>query len=135
MVKNLPANAGDLRDTGAIPRWGRSHGVGNGNPFQYSCLEKSHGQRSLAGSSPWGHKESDMTEHLSTHMYRSWVEALDSSSIDVSSCSQDQVSHLDISPIESFDKLSPGYLPNATNKRLQARTVWLFQPSQGCKGS
>ena len=65
MVKNLPANAGDLRDMGAIPRWGRSHGVGNGNPFPYSCLEKSHGQRSLAGYSPWSHKESDMTEHLS----------------------------------------------------------------------
>ena len=32
----------------------------NGNAFQYSCLENSHGQRSLAGYSPWGHKESDM---------------------------------------------------------------------------
>ena len=82
-----------------------------------------------------GVTESDMTEHLSTHMYRSWVGALDSSSIDVSLCSQDHLSHLDISPIESLDKLSPRYLPNAINKRLQARTVWLFQPSQGCKGS
>ena len=35
---------------------------GNGNPLQYSCLEKSHGQRSLVGYSPWGRKESDMTE-------------------------------------------------------------------------
>ena len=34
----------------------------HGNPLQYSCLENPHGQRSLAGSSPWGHKESDMTE-------------------------------------------------------------------------
>ena len=33
MVKNLPANSGDLRDMGAIPRWGRSHGVENSNPF------------------------------------------------------------------------------------------------------
>ena len=39
MVKNLPANAGDARDTGSIPESGRSPGVGNGNPLQYSCLE------------------------------------------------------------------------------------------------
>ena len=35
-------------------------GERNGNPLQYSCLEKSHGQRSLAGYSPWGRKELDM---------------------------------------------------------------------------
>ena len=35
-------------------------------PLRYSCLENPHGQRSLAGYSPWGHKESDMTEGLST---------------------------------------------------------------------
>ena len=40
-VKNLPANAGDARDRGSIPGLGRSSGVGNGNPFQYSCLENS----------------------------------------------------------------------------------------------
>ena len=39
MVKNLPASAGDARDTGSIPGSGRSHGEGNGNPLQYSCLE------------------------------------------------------------------------------------------------
>ena len=39
MVKNLPANAGDLRDIGSIPELGRSPGGGQGNPFQYSCLE------------------------------------------------------------------------------------------------
>ena len=39
MVKNPPANAGDSRDEGLIPGSGRSSGVGNGNPFQYSCLE------------------------------------------------------------------------------------------------
>ena len=38
-VKNLPANAGDTRDTSSIPGLGRSPGVGNGNPLQYSCLE------------------------------------------------------------------------------------------------
>ena len=38
VVKNLPANAGDA---GSVPRLGRSPGVGNGNPLQYSCLEDS----------------------------------------------------------------------------------------------
>ena len=38
MVKNLPANAGDTRDTGSIPGLGRSPGGGNGNPLQHSCL-------------------------------------------------------------------------------------------------
>ena len=39
MLKNLPANAGDVRDTGSIPGLGRSPGGGHGNPLQYSCLE------------------------------------------------------------------------------------------------
>ena len=39
VVKNLPANAGDIRDAGSIPGLGRSLGEGHGNPFQYSCLE------------------------------------------------------------------------------------------------
>ena len=38
-VKNLLANAGDIRDTGLIPELGRSPGGGHGNPLQYSCLE------------------------------------------------------------------------------------------------
>ena len=59
VVKNQPANAEDLRDTGLIPGSGISPGGGNGNPLQYSCLENPHGQRSLAGYSPWGCKESD----------------------------------------------------------------------------
>ena len=39
VVKNLPANARDVRDTGSIPGSGRFSGGGNGNPLQYSCLE------------------------------------------------------------------------------------------------
>ena len=39
MVKNPPANAGDVRDVGLIPGSERSPGEGNGNPLQYSCLE------------------------------------------------------------------------------------------------
>ena len=62
MVKNPPAGARDTRDAGSFPGLGRSPGGGNGNPFQYSSPGKSHGQRSLAGYSSRGHKESDMTE-------------------------------------------------------------------------
>ena len=39
VIKNLPANAGDIRDTGLIPGWERSPGGGKSNPLQYSCLE------------------------------------------------------------------------------------------------
>ena len=38
VVKNPPANAGDIRDVDSIPGSGRSPGEGNGNPLQYSCL-------------------------------------------------------------------------------------------------
>ena len=41
VVKNVPVNEGDVRDTGSIPGLGRSPGKGNGNPVQYSCLENS----------------------------------------------------------------------------------------------
>ena len=47
---------------GLIPGLGRSSGGGHGNPLHDSCLENPHGQRSLAGYSPWGRKESDTTE-------------------------------------------------------------------------
>ena len=62
VVKDPPANARDLKNMGSIPGLGRSPGAGHGNPLQYSCLENPHGQKSMAGYSPWGHKESDTTE-------------------------------------------------------------------------
>ena len=52
----------ETRDMGSIPGLGRSPGGGQGNPLQYSCLENPHGQRGLAGYSPWGRKESDTAE-------------------------------------------------------------------------
>ena len=61
--KESDCSVGDLN---LIPGLGRSPGRWHGNPFQYSCLENPHGQRSLVGYSPWGHKESDTTERLST---------------------------------------------------------------------
>ena len=53
VVKNLPANAGDM---GLIPGLGRSLGEGNGNPLQYSCLENLMDRGAWAGYSPWGQK-------------------------------------------------------------------------------
>ena len=55
-VKNLPANAGDTKDVGLVSGSGRSLGEGNGNPLQYSYMEKFNRQRSLVGYSPWGHR-------------------------------------------------------------------------------
>ena len=62
--KESTSNTGDV---GSIPGLGRSPGEGNDHPLQYSCLENPHGQRSLTGYSPWGHKESDTTEHARMH--------------------------------------------------------------------
>ena len=45
VVKNLPANAGDTKDSGLIPGSQRSRGLGKGNPLQYSCLENSMSRR------------------------------------------------------------------------------------------
>ena len=67
MIKNLPANAGDERDTCMIPGSRRSSEAGNGNPIHNSCLDNSMDRGSL-----WalvhGITELDMTERLSTHM-------------------------------------------------------------------
>ena len=69
MSKESVCNAGDTGDASSIPGSGRSPGEENGNQLQYSCPEKSHGlvgkshtfTFALAGYSPWGRKESDMT--------------------------------------------------------------------------
>ena len=51
------------QDVVLIAGLGKSAGEGNGTPFQYSCLGNPMDKRSLAGYCPWGHKESDITEH------------------------------------------------------------------------
>ena len=61
--KEFTCNVGDL---GLIPGLGRFPGGRYGNPLQYSFLENPHGQKSLAGYSPWGLKESNTTEQLNT---------------------------------------------------------------------
>ena len=65
MVRNPAADAGDIRDTGSIPGWGRSPGGGHGNPLQYSCLEN------LMDRGPWWATVHGVTaEHLSTQAHR-----------------------------------------------------------------
>ena len=66
MVKNPPANTGDLRDAGLIPGWRRSPGGGNGNPLQYSCLEISWTEEPGRLQS-MGSQRADMTEVTYTH--------------------------------------------------------------------
>ena len=63
MVQTVKESAYNARDLGSIPGTRRSHGEGNGNPLQYSCLEIPRTEE-LVGYSLWGHKESDMTERL-----------------------------------------------------------------------
>ena len=67
VVKNSPANKGDLRNWDSIPGSGRSSRGEHGKLLQYSCLENplDRGRR-LVDYSPWGHKESDITE-VTTH--------------------------------------------------------------------
>ena len=62
VVKNLPANAGYARYSGSIPGSGRPPGEGTSTTV--FLMGKSYGQGSLAGYSPWGHKELDMTKPL-----------------------------------------------------------------------
>ena len=59
VVKNMPANAGDVRDAGSIPGLGRSPGRGHWRPTLVFLPGESHGQRSLVGYSPRGCTESD----------------------------------------------------------------------------
>ena len=65
VVRNPPANAGNARDVGVTPGSGRSPGIGTGTPPVF-FLGESHGQRNLLGYRPWGPKNQNMTECLST---------------------------------------------------------------------
>ena len=63
MVKNPPTNAGDQGDSGSIPGLGRSLGVGNGNPFQYSCLKNPMDRGAWSAMVHRVAKELDMSTH------------------------------------------------------------------------
>ena len=69
MVKNLPVSAGDIRDAGSIPGWGRSPGGGHGHPLQYSRLENPM-DLGARRATAHGVSESDMTEGIKhTHSH------------------------------------------------------------------
>ena len=64
-IKNPPTSAGDMRDTGSVPGWGRSPGGGNGTPRQHSCLENPVDRGAWwATVHGWGHEELDTTKRL-----------------------------------------------------------------------
>ena len=63
VVKNPPANSG------LIPQWGRSHGEGNDNPFQYSCLGNFMDRGARQATAHGVTKQSDMTEQLNTNNF------------------------------------------------------------------
>ena len=69
VVKNLPANAGDLRDTGSVPGLGSSPGEGNGNPFQYSYLENSTDSRAQGTVVHRVAKSQTQLKQLHTHVH------------------------------------------------------------------
>ena len=70
--KESACNTRDIKDMASIPGSGRSPGEGSGNPAPVFLPGESHGQRSLAGYSPWGHKELDTTEWL-THTHKTYI--------------------------------------------------------------
>ena len=67
VVKNPPANTGDLRDLGLSLEILRDSEEEDMATRQYCCLQNPYGQRSLVGYSPWGRKESDRLQQLSMH--------------------------------------------------------------------
>ena len=67
VVKNPPANAGNTRDTGLIPGWGRSPGGGHGNPLQYSCLENPMDRGAWLATVHGVTKSQTRLKQLSTH--------------------------------------------------------------------
>ena len=69
VVKNPPANAGDVREVGSVLRLGRSPWRRKWQPTPVFLPGKSHGQKSLVGYSLWGCKQSDMTERMSAHTH------------------------------------------------------------------
>ena len=70
VVKNLPANAGDLKDAGSILEAGRSPGGGHGNPLYYSCLENPMDRGAWRAMVHGVAKSQTRLKRLSTHPHR-----------------------------------------------------------------
>ena len=67
--KNTSASAGDIRDTGLAPGWGRSSGGGHSNPFQYSCLENPMDREAWGATVHKVTKRRTRRKRLSTHAH------------------------------------------------------------------
>ena len=77
VIKNPPANAEDIRDTGLIPGVGRFPGDGNGNPLQYSCLENSMDKVAWQATyNPLGRAESNTNKHTQNVIYSTGMESI-----------------------------------------------------------
>ena len=74
VVRNLPANAGDLRDAGLIPGLGRAPGGGHGSPLQFSCLENHHGRGAWRATVHGVTKSQTGLKWLSRQSQRKWPE-------------------------------------------------------------
>ena len=86
LVKNLPANAADIRDMGSILGSGRSPGGGHGNPFQYSCLENP-----MVRGASWATvlriaKNQTQLKRLGTCAGMHWVKKFDLAYVCISGC-------------------------------------------------
>ena len=124
VVKNPPANSGVARDTGLIPGSWRSPGIGNGNLFQYSCLENFLDKRTW-WYSPWCHKESNTTEYIQVRekqRLQTWAGSLFRLKVHVFMCSsqnfkkqsfQSQILHMsDSSNSIYLVQPRPNFLPD-----------------------
>ena len=70
VVKNPPASVRHAGDASLIPGWGRFSGEGKWHPAPVFLPGQSRGQRRRVDYNPWGHKELDMTERLSTYTHK-----------------------------------------------------------------
>ena len=70
--KNLPVNAGDVRDAGSIPGWGRSPREGRGYPLQYACLENAMDRGAWRATVHRVAKSRTRLKRLSTHTHASF---------------------------------------------------------------
>ena len=102
VVKNVPANAGDIRDAGLIPGPGRSSGGGYGNPLQYSCLENPL-DRGAWWATVHGVTKGQTLTWLSTHASYFTEEELKQKQVWLLAC-------LQVSKWESLNLMDPGAL-------------------------
>ena len=131
LVKNLPANAGDIRDAGSIPGWGRFPGGGHGNPLQYSCLknpmdsEESHPMESI-GSQRVGYRLKQLRTYEHT-MLTSDTPALGEREADGGVSAHTPI--LSLSPPQTWSQRATGSQTLAHLREARAPSLlWSWKP-------